>query len=396
MPNSYDYAIVGGGIIGLSLGLEILNKFPGTTVLVLEKESSSAQHSSGRNSGVLHAGFYYSPESLKARFCAQGNQALREIITQEKIPILECGKVVVAQSESDLPRLESLMERGIANGVDLRLLDESELPNYEPLARTYSKFLWSPTTAVSDPMLVTRAIQQRFQKAGGEVKFNSHSKFTTDGSLTVNGDPISAKFIVNAAGGSAIHLAHSVGVGLNYSQLPILGLYKVATKEKLGLQRLVYPVPNPVNPFLGVHFTLTVDGSVKIGPTAIPILGREQYELKNFPDLRDLKGSFSSIKSMLIASPKNLMNLARTELPKISTKTLVRSGEALVPNLSKNIVWKPKKPGIRAQLVNQTTGEFEMDYVVQKSENQLHILNAVSPGWTSAIPFAQWVVKNYL
>jgi L-2-hydroxyglutarate oxidase LhgO len=396
MSEEYDHLIIGGGIVGLSVGLELLNKYPNSRVLLVEKEEKTGSHASGRNSGVLHAGFYYSPDSLKAKFCRQGNLELREIIAADSIPLNECGKVVVAQHEEDLERLEALFQRGLTNGVNLELLPEAELAKVEPLAKTFKKFLWSPMTAVSDPEMVTEAIKSRYLRRGGQIRINAAASFNKDGKVFINRLEINAKSIINAAGTGAIHLAHSAGVGHDYSQLPVLGLYKITSSKNLPLSRLVYPVPNPRNPFLGVHFTLTVDGSVKIGPTAIPVLGREQYSLTDLPDLQDIQSSFSSLIAMLKDSPKNLLTLAATELPKISLRLLTEGGALLVPSSSNKILWNTKKPGMRAQLVNLSTGKFEMDYVVRKHENQVHILNAVSPGWTSSIPFARWIISEYL
>jgi L-2-hydroxyglutarate oxidase len=396
MPEKYDHLIIGGGIVGLSVGVEILNKYPSARVLLVDKEEQTGLHASGRNSGVLHAGFYYSPDSLKAKFCLQGNRELREIIAADSIPLNECGKVVVAQNEEDLVRLEALFQRGITNGVDLELLPEADLAKVEPLAKTFKKFLWSPMTAVSNPEMVTESIKNRFLSRGGQIRTNASASFNRDGGASIDGQEIKANNIINAAGTGAIHLAHSAGVGHDYSQLPVLGLYKITPRVNLPLSRLVYPVPNPKNPFLGVHFTLTVDGSVKIGPTAIPVLGREQYSLTDLPDLRDIQSSFSSLIAMIKDSPKNLLNLAVTELPKVSLRVLTEGGARLVPSSNDKIVWNAKKPGMRAQLVNTTTGKFEMDYVVRNHENQVHILNAVSPGWTSSIPFARWIVSEYL
>lgn len=396
MQNEYDYIIVGAGIVGLSVGVELLKREPGVKVLIAEKESRPAQHASGRNSGVLHAGFYYSPDSLKARFCLDGNTALREIIADGGLPINECGKVVVATCEEDLHRLKDLYERGLANGSKIELLEERHLKAFEPLAKTHKFFIWSPLTAVSDPTLVTERILNTFLNLGGELRTNVTVKIDTDHKITLNGTLCSAVQIINAAGTNAIHFAHSVGIGNNYAQLPVLGLYKLTPRANLPLKRLVYPVPNPKNPFLGVHFTLTIQGDIKIGPTAIPILGREQYSLKDIPEFLDLQSSAKALKSLMRNSPSNLINLARTELPKISTKVLSRDGQRLVPSSTGTIPWKKKKPGIRAQLVNLTKGEFEMDFVVQKEDNIVHVLNAVSPGWTSAIPFAKWIVATYL
>ena len=396
MPKKYDHLIIGGGIVGLSVGLELLKKYPDAQILLVEKESETGSHASGRNSGVLHAGFYYSPDSLKARFCLQGNLELREIIAADSIPINECGKVVVAQNEEDLVRLEALFQRGITNGVNLELLPEADLAQVEPLAKTFNKFLWSPMTAVSNPEMVTESIKSRFLKRGGKIQTNSKASIHKDGKVFIDAQEVSADNIINAAGTGAIHLAHSAGIGEDYSQLPVLGLYKITSSGNLPLTRLVYPVPNPKNPFLGVHFTLTVDGAVKIGPTAIPVLGREQYSLRQLPDLLDIQSSFSSLFAMFKDSPKNLFNLAITELPKISLRVLTQGGALLVPNSNNMLTWNTKKPGIRAQLINLTTGKFEMDYVVRKHNNQIHVLNAVSPGWTSSLPFARWIVSEHL
>lgn len=396
MREKYDFLIIGGGIIGLSIGNEILNKMPNSSVLIAEKESSIGTHASGRNSGVLHAGFYYSPESLKAKFCLEGNYQLRTIIKESQIPLNECGKIVVAQNESDLKRLVSLYDRGIVNGSKLELLDEKDLNKFEPLAKTYKKFIWSPLTAVSDPELVNLQIRKSFLAKGGSIETNATVTLENENSVRINKLKIKAERIVNAAGSNALNIAHSVDMGMKYAQLPVLGQYRITKKDSLPLRTLVYPVPNPVNPFLGVHFTLTVTGDVKIGPTAIPIIGREQYSIKNIPDSADFRESFSAIVSMLKHHPIQLTTLAKNELPKISTSILINQGRKLIPKISSDVKWNVKKPGIRAQLVNLDKGQFEMDFVIEQRGNVTQILNLVSPGWTSAIPFSKWIVSKYL
>jgi len=396
MEMSCDFLVIGGGIVGLSVGRELLRTNQNVRVIVLEKESSVGAHASGRNSGVLHAGFYYSPDSLKAKFCLEGNFALRRLIEDHRIPINECGKVVVASNDDDLERLEVLFERGSANGVNLIREKSSNLHKFEPLATTYKEFLWSSHTAVSDPIAVTNLIAQLFLKEGGEIQYNAQACVLEDGSVNTGTNNIRAERVINSAGTNAIHIAHDLGVGKKYSQLPVLGLYKYCNFKELPLRTLVYPVPNPKNPFLGVHFTLTIDQKVKIGPTAIPILGREQYDLTGGLDRLDLVSSIQSIWNLFLESPKGLATLAYTELPKISTRKLVREGIRLVPSLDNSVKWHKKRPGIRAQLINLDKRAFEMDFVVESKGKFVHILNAVSPGWTSAIPFAQYVVKNYL
>ena len=205
MAEKYDHVIIGGGIVGLSIGLELLNKYPGARVLLLDKESKTGSHASGRNSGVLHAGFYYSPDSLKAKFCLQGNLELREIIAADSIPMNECGKVVVAQNEEDLERLEALFQRGVTNGVKLELLPGADLARIEPLAKTFKKFLWSPMTAVSNPELVTESIKNRFLKRGGQIRTNTKASIKKDGRVFIDAKELIAKNIINAAGTGAIH-----------------------------------------------------------------------------------------------------------------------------------------------------------------------------------------------
>jgi L-2-hydroxyglutarate oxidase LhgO len=344
----------------------------------------------------LHAGFYYSPDSLKAKFCLDGNIELKQLIHSYNLPIKNCGKVVVAKNAEDLPRMQTLFERGMANGVNLFKFPASKLVEFEPLSRTYQEFLWSPDTSVGNPILVGKLIEQLFIGAGGEIRFGSKIEIRNGQDLYLGEDKLDAEQIINASGSYAIHFAHQLESGLHFSQLPVLGRYKITNSKELPLRTLVYPVPNPKNPFLGVHFTLTVDGDVKIGPTAIPVLGREQYEITEIPDVSDLKSSAYSIMSLMKSSPEGLLSLAATELPKISTKRLIREGQELVPMVNAGMNWKKKKPGMRAQLVNLRTNSFEMDFVVEKKGKFTHILNAVSPGWTSAIPFSKYVVEKYL
>ena len=396
MEKNVDFLIVGGGILGLSIALEILRNFPASRTLILEKEARSGLHASGRNSGVLHAGFYYSADSLKAKFCADGNLELRKVIRDHNIPLLECGKVVVAQNEAELAQLIKLHERGNQNGVKQEILSASELVKFEPCAKTHKEFLWSPSTAVSDPKAVIRALENDFLSKGGQIFHDA--KFTTNNQFEhrINGELIKAGKIINVSGTGAIKIANRLGVGLEYAQLPVLGLYKITDDRAVPLKTLVYPVPNPEYPFLGVHFTLTLDKKIKIGPTAIPIIGSEQYSMASKVSRDDLVGSAKAIKSLIFNSPRLLTSLAVAELPKVSTRRLVTDGQRLVPNARLISSWKYKEPGIRAQLVKLDDGKFEMDFVVRSSNGVVHVLNAVSPGWTAAIPFAKHIFDNYL
>jgi L-2-hydroxyglutarate oxidase LhgO len=391
-----DFLIIGGGIVGLSIGNQILKLKPKSQVIIAEKEIDLGEHASGRNSGVLHAGFYYSPDSLKAKFCRQGNFELRQIISKHSIEIRETGKVVVAKNDEELIRLKKLFQRGVANGVKVELLPASELTNYEPLAKTYKEFLWSPTTAVSDPHAVLGAISKEFVSSGGVLLTNSEILIDKSQAVYLNGEKINPGIVINSAGVNALNIAHKFDIGLEYALLPVLGMYKTISDDQLPLKTLVYPVPDPRNPFLGVHFTLTTDNKVKIGPTAIPVIGREQYSGFRGIDFQDVAESIKAVRGLLRGSAGGLLKLATTEFPKISTSYLINCAKDLVPSVSNTGKWKKKQPGLRAQLVNKKSGEFEQDFVVRKSGKFVHILNAVSPGWTAAIPFANWIIETHI
>jgi L-2-hydroxyglutarate oxidase LhgO len=392
-----DLLILGAGVVGISIGIAYLEANPGKKVIIAEKEGSLGKHASGRNSGVLHAGFYYSPETLKAKFCREGNKQLRILAKKYNIPVREVGKVVVARNSDEDARLDSLFERGISNGVDLELLDVALLAKIEPLARSTNRFLWSPTTAVSDPGLIISALQTEFEKAGGRIDLGTRIDLAvTSGIVRDHKNKYDAKFIVNAAGAQADRISRQIEVGLEYAMLPFMGLYRVTTQNSLPLQRLVYPVPHPLNPFLGVHFTLTVDGQVKIGPTAIPVSGREQYSIREGWSISDsiqaMKGSAALIKG----ESHNFGAILKSEWPKILLKQLVQESTELVESASQVKNWKKKPPGIRAQLVHLPSGKLEQDFVTKQYLNSVHVLNAVSPGWTSALPFGRWIVENHL
>lgn len=389
--------IIGGGVIGLSIGIALLESTNSLKVIITEKEKNLAVHASGRNSGVLHAGFYYSPESLKAKFCKDGNLELRKVAKKHNIPVLNTGKVIVARNSEENKELDLLYARGLKNGVDLEIKDSKDLAKFEPLAKSHERFLWSPTTGVSDPNALTGALAKDFIDLGGVINFDSKINLTESmGEIRDATGTYNAIIIVNAAGAQADRISRSIGVGLDYAMLPFMGLYRATESKNLPLKTLVYPVPNKTNPFLGVHFTLTIDQKVKIGPTAIPVFGREQYSIFENWSLSDIGQSLKAIYSILSGNELKIMSLARSEAPKFIETKLVKESAELVPNAAFVSKWERKPPGIRAQLVHLPTKNLELDFVVDRHKNSVHILNAVSPGWTSAIPFGRWVSKNWV
>jgi L-2-hydroxyglutarate oxidase LhgO len=394
---SCDVLILGAGIIGLSIGKSLLESNPSLKVIIAEKEDQISKHASGRNSGVLHAGFYYSPDSLKAKFCRDGNQELRKLAKRHKILVREVGKVVVSRNENENARLETLFQRGIANGVDLEILTSDKLPFYEPLAVTYGRFLWSPTTAVSDSKAINNALQSEFESLGGLIHFKTKIALELRGNEIFDAtNTYDATYFINAAGAQADRISRKVGVGNDYAMIPFMGIYRATEEKNLPLRRLVYPVPHQLNPFLGVHFTLTVDNLIKIGPTAIPIFGREQYSLTKGWSGSDFTQGLTGMKSLIKNDLQNFWVILKNEWPKLIESTLVNESTNLVP-AAKNVKhWNRRPPGIRAQLVHLPSGRLEQDFVVRSGHNATHILNAVSPGWTSAIPFGRWIAQTVL
>ena len=393
----YDQIIIGAGIVGISLGLAILEQNPGIKVLIIDKEDKPGVHASGRNSGVLHAGFYYSPDSLKAKFCRLGNLELKKFCRENNIQILETGKVVVCQDAQDVSRLEELHRRGIENGVDIEIFQSEELEKIEPAAQTVGKFIWSPTTAVGNPKEVIKKLAEKFEQSGGSFLFGTKVKLLENSQevlIKTKSTTYSAKAIINSAGAYAADLAKQVNVGTEYVCLPFLGTYKKSNLLPVNPKRLVYPVPNPINPFLGVHTTITLNNELKIGPTAFPVIGKEQYRLSDGFNFKEIGEFIESSTALLRSDSVNLIGLAKEEALKLFTKPLLKRTKKLSNSLDSNKDWVKYPSGIRAQIVNTKTKAIEMDYIVKTDKNVVHILNAVSPGWTSSLPFARWVVEN--
>jgi L-2-hydroxyglutarate oxidase len=387
-----DFVIVGAGIIGLSITRELVRRFPGARILVLEKEAELAFHASGRNSGVLHAGFYYSADSLKARFTLTGNQLLTDYCLEHGLPINRCGKVVVATSEAEIEGIHELKRRGDRNGVDLKLIDPQELNDIEPNARTVGKALFSPTTSTVDPRRVCRHLASGFP-ANVEILFGRRFIGRGPGSVRTDRERIGYRYLFNAAGLYADRVARPFGAGTSFTMIPFKGIYLRYNHDGL-LQRHVYPVPNLRNPFLGVHFTKTVEGHVKIGPTAIPAFWRENYDFKS----RFQWGEFGEIIAqearLFLFNHFNFRRLAFEEMRKYSRRFFISRAQTLLKHLDSGQFGDYTRPGIRAQLLNTQTRELVMDFLLEHAENSTHVLNAVSPAFTSAFSFARHIVDS--
>lgn len=391
---SSDFVIIGAGIIGLAIAHELISRNPSLSIVVLDKESDAGTHASGRNSGILHAGFYYSPESLKARLTREGNKLLRDFLDQHKVPVISTGKVVVVSHDSQIETLHLLASRAQANGVDVSLISQGELSQLEPRARTCELALWSPTTSVADPRNVIDTMAAAVKSAGVAIHFGQEVMQVTHNEVHTKSDTFVTGHVINAAGLYADKIAQQCNFGHEYVMLPFKGLYWYADVPQGFMTRQVYPVPDVRNPFLGVHVTLTAKGKVKIGPTAIPGFWRENYSgLSNFSG-REFAETLKTYPRFLTSKHHNAWDLVKQEFPKYLRHVMISQAQELVPSLPSSAFKTRGQVGIRAQLFNVRKRSLEMDFIIEGDKYSTHMLNSVSPAWTSSMAVAKYVVTD--
>ena len=394
-PKSFDFGVIGAGIVGLAMANRIREIHPAATIAVFDKEDSIGLHASGRNSGVLHAGFYYSPDTLKAQLTRDGNKMLRDFCAQEGITVKATGKVVVTQNESQISALHELHQRGNANGVSTELISAEQLADFEPLARTTQVALWSPNTAVANPLAVTKALATKVEREGTVLKLGQKVTKVMDRRIITDSGDYAVGHVINTAGLYADKVAKQFGFCDDYAMLPFKGLYWYGNWAPGKLQRHVYPVPDVRNPFLGVHLTATVDGRAKIGPTAIPVFSRESYFGFGGLCVSEILNIIGIYPKFQTSSHHDVPGLIKSELPKYLRQNLAKQARALVPSIRSQDFRERGNPGIRAQLLDVKNKKLEMDFVVRGDENSTHLLNAVSPAWTSALAMAEHVCKKF-
>ena len=386
-----DFLIIGGGIVGICVAREVKRRRPEARVVLLEKESECGQHASGRNSGVIHAGFYYTADSLKAKFTRDGNRMLHAYCEEKKIPVNRCGKLVVARDKSELPQLDELLRRGKLNGVELQAITADEARVIEPRVKTFQCAIFSPTTSTADPLQVLRAMEQDAEAEGIEIRRGTTYLGRNGETIKTSAGDFQAGYVINAAGLYADRVARDFGFSEEYRILPFKGLYLYSEEPAGALRTNVYPVPDLRNPFLGVHFTVLVDGRAKIGPTAIPAFWREQYKgLANFRFDEFAEIIFRDL-GLMFFSGFDFKRLAAEETLKYFRARLVSLAGTLLEGVKRRDYRHWGKPGIRAQLMHLKTRKLEMDFVLQGDRKSLHVLNAVSPAWTCSMPFAKYV-----
>lgn len=390
----YDYLIAGAGIIGLTIARELRRREPDARIAIIEKEADVAMHSSGRNSGVLHAGFYYTADSLKARFTRDGNRAMKQYCEEHGLSVNRCGKLVVATDASELAGLEELKRRAERNGVNLIWVDEQEAAKIDPNVKTYQKALYSPDTASVDPVEVCRCLKEEITASGVSFFFNTRYTGHEGDTVITDKGRFQTGYFINSAGLYADRIAHDYGFGLDYTIIPFKGIYLKYAKNKSDVQTNIYPVPNLNNPFLGVHFTKTVDGAIKIGPTAIPAFWRENYGGWS----RFRLGEFLQIMyyeaKLFLTNAFQFRRLAFEEMKKYNKSNFIGLSLKMIRELDHNGFGDFLRPGIRAQLLHKRSLQLVQDFVLEGDDRTMHVLNAVSPAFTCSLPFAAHVVDQ--
>ncbi len=389
-----DFLVVGGGVIGMCIARELRRRHAGASVTVIDKEPELGRHASGRNTGVLHAGFYYTADSLKARFCREGNLAMHAYCEERGLPMNRCGKLVVARDATELASLDELSRRAAANGVPVELVTAADARRIEPRVKTFERALWSPTTTTVNPPAVMAALHRDATAEGVTIRTGVAYRGRRGDEVETSAGPIGAGYVINTAGLYADRVARDYGFSGDYRILPFKGLYLYSSEPDGSLRTNVYPVPDLKYPFLGVHFTVTVDGHAKIGPTAIPCLWREQYGwLSNF-HASELAEVLGASLGLLFRAGFDFRGLAREEMRKYHRPYLVSQASELLDGVRPKDWTTWGKPGIRAQLLDVKHRTLVMDFVTEGDAGSFHVLNAVSPAFTCSIPFARHVADR--
>jgi L-2-hydroxyglutarate oxidase len=389
----YDVAIIGGGIVGMATAMAMAEGGKGS-IVVLEAENSLAAHQTGNNSGVIHSGLYYKPGSLKAKNCTYGRELLYEFCKKNKIPHERCGKVVVAVDERELPYMEKLMERGIQNGLKgIKKLNAEELKEYEPHVDGIAG-LFIPQTGIVDFKAVTEKFGEKFLKAGGEIRLNYKVKWInakTDGIILDNKkEKIYCKNLVNCAGLQSDRIAKMAGVNPGLKIIGFRGeYYNLKTEAERLVNHLIYPLPDPRFPFLGVHFTRMIKGGVEAGPNAVLAFKRDGYKKTSF-SIRDFL-DIIFYSGFWIMGLKN-WKMGFGEMYRSWNKgAFVRALQRMVPGL-KNSDLVPGGAGVRAQAL-EPNGFLVDDFRLIEKDNMVHVLNAPSPAATASISIGKTIAK---
>lgn len=392
---AFDIVVIGAGIIGIATARTMLQRFRLQRIALVEKEADIAMHQTGHNSGVIHSGIYYKPGSLKARLCVEGARKLTAFAEENQIPYERCGKLIVATEENELPALDTLWQRAQANGVSgAHLLNASEIRDVEPGATTALRAIHSTQTAIVDFKAIAKKMAQRFVESGGSIFLNqairSVKKINGTFILRSRETDFEARFIVNCGGIHSDQIARLLGIRPKVRIVPFLGeYYEVSEHRRSLVKNLIYPVPNPEFPFLGVHFTRSVHGSVEAGPNALLAFAREGYRRTDF--------SLSDTVSLAIdrcfwKMLRRYWKLGLKEcLQSMSKKAFLGQCQRLLPQIREEDLSRGHT-GVRAQCVDENGGLVD-DFVIEKADGSIHVYNVPSPAATASLSIAEEIVQ---
>jgi L-2-hydroxyglutarate oxidase len=390
----YDLVVIGGGIIGLATARELRRRFPGASIAVLEKEPRVAAHQTGHNSGVIHSGIYYTPGSLKARLCRQGSASMVAFCREQGVPVEVCGKLIVATEPEELPRMEALLERGLANGLKVRRVDAAEVREREPHVRALAA-IDVPSTGIVDFRLVCQALRKLIEADGVELRLGTGVRglARADGAhlLRTTAGDIRAGYLVNCAGLHSDRLARAAGAEPGARIVPFRGEYYELVPDRRELVRgLVYPVPDPALPFLGVHLTRMIDGSVHLGPNAVPAGSREGYR-KRALSPRDVAATATWPGWWRLAR-RYWRTGSREIWRSVSKRAFVAEARRLLPELDVEDL-EPAEAGVRAQALSRD-GKLVDDFLIVQGERATHVCNAPSPAATASLEIGRTVAAG--
>ena len=392
--NIYDIAIVGGGIIGLSTALQISNTYPDLRLIVLEKEGDLGLHQSSRNSGVIHSGIYYRPDSMKAKTCVSGARKMIEFAQEHNINHEICGKVIVATNQMQIPRLEELYKRAKANGVEgIKMIEKEELLEKEPYAKGV-KALWVPSTGIIDYPGVLKTYAKLILEKGQEIKLNQSVKKIEIKEnqiyIDCNNGEFCSSYLINCAGLYADRIAGLAGAKLPVKIVPFRGeYYQIKPSKENLVNGLIYPVPDPAFPFLGVHFTKRIDGTVEAGPNAVLAFAREGYRKNNF-NFIDLMETITYGGFLKLASKYWKVGMGEM-YRSFSKNAFTKALQELLPEIQKDDLIDGGS-GVRAQAIDRN-GKLIDDFSIIHTEKALHVCNAPSPGATSSIAIGETITS---
>lgn len=397
---TYDYIIIGGGIVGMSTGWQLQQRFPEAKILLLEKESVYSKHQTGHNSGVIHAGVYYAPGSLKAQFCKAGVAATMEFCDQNDVPYDQCGKLLVATNALEVERMQALYTRCNDNGIDVELLDAEQLKQREPNIVGEGAMLVKDTAIVNYQQVTTK-MAERFVEMGGDARLNHKVVGLTESSERVtveamhNGDKVvfQGKYLITCSGLMADRTTKMLGIPTDFQIIPFRGeYYQLPAKYNDIVNHLIYPIPDPDLPFLGVHLTRMIDGTVTVGPNAVQGWKREGYGKINISprDIWDMV-TFGGFWKVLRAHIKTGIVETKNSLWKPGYLKLVQK---YCPQLKVSDL-QTYPAGIRAQAV-MNDGSLVHDFLFAESPRSLHVCNAPSPAATSAIPIGEYICEKVI